>query len=424
MLPVMKAVLCFLLFAICMVLPTAAVAAPTPELEPPNAPTDDGLPWVALAEGISQITGIGISPMLGVSSVGAWRYLRTPAAQRADLPWFCHPAAWGIGFAVLGLCFLKDVIGTAAPPLVKKPLDLAELFENKLSALVAAAAVVPVIASQFVQIQRPENALLATPTGPGFASVLPLQFASVGAAIFLFALLFSLAAFGVVWLTAHAINVLIALCPFGVIDALLKLVKTFFLGSVVSSYLIHPYLGAVVSLLIIGVAAMLAPWAFRLAVFGSVLAADTLLPRWAHRRVRSDQPHTFLARPLSSVSVRTYGRLAQNQDRAIVFQFRPWLVLPRRTVELPAGPLAISRGAFFPSLLHTANVTEPVTLCIFPPRYRGHELAMGTHFDVLDVRDGALVRGFKAARRWVVDIVAVRKTRVVQLPSQESIPNT
>jgi hypothetical protein len=421
MLPVMK-VVCLLLFAVCIVLSTAA-AAPTPELEPPNAPPDDGLPGVVLAEGISQITGIGISPMLGVSSVGAWRYFRTPAAHRADLPWFCHPAAWGIGFAVLGLCFLKDVIGTAAPPLVKKPLDLAELFENKLSALVAGAAVVPLIASQFAQIQRPEHALLATPTGPGFASILPLQFASAGAAIFLLALLFSLAAFGVVWLTAHAINVLIALCPFGVIDALLKLVKTFFLGSVLSSYLIHPYLGAVVSLLIIVVAAMLAPWAFRLTVFGSVLATDTLLPRWARRRVRSDQPHTFLARPLTSAPVRSYGRLARNRDGTIVFQFRPWLVLPRRTVELPAGPLAISRGAFFPSLLHAANATGPVTLAIFPPRYRGHELTVGTHFGILDVRDGALVRGFKAARRWVVDTVAVRKTKVIQLQSITTIQN-
>ena len=148
-----------------------------------------------------------------------------------------------------------------APPLVKKPLDLVELFENKLSALVAGAAVVPLIASQFAQIQRPETALLATPTGPGFASIFPLQFASAGAAISVCTVLL----FGGVrscLAHSHAINVLIALCPFGVIDALLKLVKTFFLGSVLSSYLIHPYLGAVVSLLIIVVAAMLAPWAF------------------------------------------------------------------------------------------------------------------------------------------------------------------
>ena len=57
---------------------------------------------------------------------------------------------------------------------------------------------------------------------------------------------------------------------------------------------------------------------------------------------------------------------ARNRDGAIGFQYRPWLVLPRRTVELPAGPLAISRGAFFPSLLHAANATSPVTLANFP----------------------------------------------------------
>src|SRR5687768_10667588 len=109
---------------------------------------DNTLPGVALAEGISQITGVAISPLLGVSAVGAWRYYRTPAALRERLPWFCHPVAWGFGLGLLALCFLKDLFGTATPALLKKPLDLLELFENKVSGLVASAAIVPLIAAQ------------------------------------------------------------------------------------------------------------------------------------------------------------------------------------------------------------------------------------------------------------------------------------
>src|SRR5206468_2866709 len=142
-------------------------------------PDTERLPGVDFAEGISQITGVAISPLLGVSSVGAWRYYRTPEAKRHLLPWFCHPYVFGFGFAILGLCFLKDFFGTAAPPLIKKPFDMAELFENKLSALVASAAFVPFIASQMAQhFSTAQQAHLTTPPAVYFASVVPIHLAT------------------------------------------------------------------------------------------------------------------------------------------------------------------------------------------------------------------------------------------------------
>ena len=71
--------------------------------------SDDRLPGIGLAEGITQVTGVAISPLLGVSGVGAWQYFRTPETLRDQLPWFCHPVAWGIGAGLLALCFLKDL---------------------------------------------------------------------------------------------------------------------------------------------------------------------------------------------------------------------------------------------------------------------------------------------------------------------------
>ena len=41
---------------------------------------------VELAEAVSQSTGIAISPLLGVSSIGAWTWFRSSEAQRAGLP--------------------------------------------------------------------------------------------------------------------------------------------------------------------------------------------------------------------------------------------------------------------------------------------------------------------------------------------------
>ena len=45
------------------------------------------LPGVSLSQGISEITGVAISPLMGVSAVGAWTYYKTEPHLRHRLPW-------------------------------------------------------------------------------------------------------------------------------------------------------------------------------------------------------------------------------------------------------------------------------------------------------------------------------------------------
>lgn len=42
-------------------------------------------PGAAAAEALSQVTGMAISPLLGVGAVGAFRYFKTPEPGRAEL---------------------------------------------------------------------------------------------------------------------------------------------------------------------------------------------------------------------------------------------------------------------------------------------------------------------------------------------------
>jgi len=44
---------------------------------------------------------------------------------------------------VLGIIAAKDILGAAAPTALKKPFDVAEAIENKLSGLVAAGLSFP-----------------------------------------------------------------------------------------------------------------------------------------------------------------------------------------------------------------------------------------------------------------------------------------
>jgi hypothetical protein len=115
--PHMKVTLRIILFFALCLSPVFAEIAP----KPVELPSTARLPGVDLAEGLTQITGVAISPLLGVSTVGAWKYFHTPEARRAQLPWFCRPYVWVTAFCLLGLCFLKDFLGRPPLLLLKSP---------------------------------------------------------------------------------------------------------------------------------------------------------------------------------------------------------------------------------------------------------------------------------------------------------------
>src|SRR5688572_16573201 len=115
----------------------------------PPGSSSKSTPGLEAAQAISTITGVAISPLLGVSAVGAWKYFKTPVENRARLPWYAQPWFWVPAMLLVILAFVKDTFGTALPTAVKKPFDVAEAMENKISGLVAAGAFVPLIAAIF-----------------------------------------------------------------------------------------------------------------------------------------------------------------------------------------------------------------------------------------------------------------------------------
>lgn len=379
-----------------MLLFTAPLRATEPEaVAPPNE--EVYLPGVALTQGITEITGAAISPLLGVSSVGAWRYWKTPAAGRASLPWYAQPWAWGTGLALLTLCFLKDSLGTAVPGVLKKPFDMIELFENKASALVASGAFVPLVAQEMVKHLQAERAL-EVPT----ASIAGLGFVGIDVAWLIVPV--AVVAFLLVWICSHAINVLIILSPFSTLDALLKLARTGVLASVGLVYLIAPWLAAALCLVIIAIAAWLAPAALRLAIFGSRYAVDILLPWRGRKRATPEQPHAFTLGRVAGLPPRTGGRMVLLDDGSAVFRYRRWCVLDERTIPLPDGTRHLEKGLLSPALVHRAG-GEEMKLLLFLPRYRGHEQSMAGHLKLHGVREHSLARGFAALKEWVKGIL-------------------
>ncbi|MCB1277718.1 hypothetical protein [Prosthecobacter sp.] len=372
------------------------------------------LPGVSLAEGVSEITGVAISPLLGVSAMGAWTYYKTEPALRHRLPWYCHPGVWGTGLSLILVCFLKDFLGAAAPALVKKPLDFAELFENKISALVASVGFVPLVALAMAQIDKLQPQAVVPSTGGHLAVVPVASIIDFGVHTPWLSIPVAIVAFGVVWLSSHAINVLIALSPFGIVDAGLKLAKLGLITLVAGSTMIHPYAGALVSLVLIVIALLLAGWSFRLTLFGTLMGADFLLNKRASEDDLKDGVKGFLARRVDGVPVRTLVKLKHDAAGLPTIGFHPWLMLPERHITLPPADMVVYKGLLHPTVAHRApdgNSGAQHSLILLP-RYRRLEETIARSYGCQEVMDSTLLRGLKAMRQWLVNMLSTGRNLI------------
>jgi hypothetical protein len=391
-----------LALALCLTLLSLPLLAQS--VAKPAEPKAARTPGLELAAMATQVTGIAISPLLGVSAVGAYQYFQadTPE-QKTALPWFANPAFWAVGLLAVAAVAAKDAAGATLPPGWKKPLDILETIENKASGLVAAGAVIPSLVtfgSKLIMDSAGFGDTVVIHTG-GLA-MLPVAAIDTGWLLSLLMVPLSVVVFGVVWLTGHAINVLILLSPWGAIDAVLKGLRSSLLGLVTATAWIDPVVGATLSVLIIVIAYFTAGWAFRLMTFGTVFCWDFFTMRRKRFKLYADGNKVFTGAEFEGVPPRTYGRLHQAADGALTLKFRPWLVLPVREVPVPREGLVVGRGVFYSEVLgHDPKADKNRTLLLLPPRYLGHEELFARTYHI----SGTCEVGLRRAWGWLKEAV-------------------
>ena len=343
------------------------------------AKAGDKSPAAPIASAISTVTGIAISPLLGTSAYGAYKYFTAKDdAARAALPWYAKMSFWLPALGLVVLCALKDSFGAMVPTGLKKPLDILETIENKFSGLVAAGAVIPFA----MDAMRGMLFSGGTPTAalPTFAhsglAAIQLAAFDVSWLLNLLTVPFGIAIFALVWLGSHAINVLILLSPWGAIDAGLKAARTALLGLITVTATMNPMISAVLSVVVIVIAYFVAGWAFRLTIFGSMFCWEFVSRRRSRFTPAANENAMFAGAHLPGVPVRSYGRLIKRDGGALEFVYRPWLFLAPRTAVVPAEAraLAVGTGAFFSDIVDETDQT----VFSLPPRYRGHEEKLAT----------------------------------------------
>lgn len=351
----------------------------------------------------TQITGIAISPLLGVSAVGLYQWFQasTPE-QKARLPWFANPLVWGIGFLLVGAAAAKDVLGATVPPGWKQPLDVLDAVENKFSGLVATGAVIPVLVAAAAKFMGGGTASAALDLQLGGLAMIHLGAIDFSWLLTILMVPLAIAVHAAVWLASHTINVLILLSPWGGVDAALKGARTALLGSVAGLAFIDPVVGATLSVIIILFSFLIAGWSFRLTTFGTVFCWDFFTRRRKRFKVLADGNTVFLGRELAGVPIRTLGKLHQADDQKLTFKFRPWLVLAPREIEVPREEIVFGCGVICPEVLGRVPGTDRTEiLLLLPPRYVGHEKLFARTYHIERMTDV----GLRKAWSWLKEML-------------------
>jgi hypothetical protein len=111
----------------------------------------------------------------------------------------------------------------------------------------------------------------------------------------------------------------------------------------------------------------------------------------------------FLGRKTYRVPTRTFGALLRDPAGHLALHYRPWLVLPARTLVLPPGPYFVAKGLFY-SAVASNERDNPGSLLLLPPRYRAHEAALAAAYGFAGVREA----GVLAALLWLKDLLGLK----------------
>lgn len=384
---------------------------PERPLDPPLDPrtTQAILRGTQLAQAVATVTSTAISPLIGVCVMGAWEHFRTPSAERAKLPGYTSPWFWVPVAILLLLILAKDTIG-GFTPLMKKPLDAVEvLLLNKASLFLIGFPVVFHEAAKLMGLDSVLQLLSMIVEPVVYAQDVAgavERAGSISLAMLLVAggLIITVA----VWMTSHAIDVLVLLSPFPFVDLLLKAIRTAIFGVVALFVVIDPRVGALLSAFVILLSLLFFGWAFRLMIFGAVFSVDLLrtLVFGAYCEPRQgDALSGFLARRTGGLPKRSFGRVRRAGSGGLEFVSRRWVFGPMVTVALDStAGYEVGRGLFHPSIVETQERSKGhCTTVRLLPRYRKSEDRMAVLLAVKGVRDVRFGSGMQSFWKWLKD---------------------
>jgi hypothetical protein len=363
-----------------------------------------------IAEEISKATGCAISPILGISVLGAYTYYTTPAEERDQVPWHAKPAFWVPLLVVLLGIILKDSSKIALPKIIIMPLDAIEtLLEKNVSAVLGLLVILSSITGKGIEQLQLAGYDLSFPLLTTAYAAESVNSATTATTAGLFEVGFLsilvTVVFGLVWVVSQSFNFLIFLCPFSWLDLLLTTFKNFIIALLLGAYLVNPFLGLFVSSIIILISLFLFARSYRFVIFGTIFSSDILFKRSRKHEIESSPIKAFAGSELPDVPSLSYGILTA-QDPILVFHYRPWLFLPSKTITTSyrSDNCDVGIGALSPVIITTGkNFNTDLTLFRLRPLYRSHENRVAELLGLKGVRDVAFGKTIRDGYKWLLE---------------------
>jgi hypothetical protein len=363
-----------------------------------------------ISTALATVTSTAISPLVGVCVIGTWQYYHTPRAQRDQLPLIQKPKFWIPIMVLLILVFIKDTFGGFAP-LIKKPLDAAEVLLVNHAALVLIAF--PVVLNQVARVMGLQSVrglfayMLSEPiVYAASAQTIGVHHALSVATAALYTVVGLVVTF-VVWLAGHSFDVLAMISPFPFLDFLLKTIRNTIFAVLAITTLFYPHLGLLLCLGVIVFSFLIFGWALRTAVFGSVYAFGLLqvLLFGAQDRPNPGESVPAFCTHVRKVPRRTYGRLHADQDGTLMFGYRRLLVGPEKKVLVgTASSFEVGQGIFSPSVIEPIESAGKHRVVFrLLPTHRGAEESVRACLELAQVRDIRFTKGIRSFWKFVTD---------------------
>ena len=371
-----------------------------------------------MASHISEITGVAASPLLGLTVIGCLEYFNN-RDHPERLPLICSPWIFLPGMLVLLLIAGKDTIGEIYGPL-KKPLDMADNAQMCVTAVLAGITMVPGLSdvitqpmaglvSSAIHLFSPTLAYAsstATAGLSGFVATLSIMVSSVATTVI----------FAMVWLASNAINVLMLIAPIPFVGGILKSARLGIIAALVIANAIHPLLGLALAVILIVIAYLVVSWSFRLTTLGITIIWDYAFRKWRFTDIKQeDKIAAFNSRKLDKVPARTYGSVVCDGDE-LVFEYRPWLILPVKKVCVPIGDAdyRVARSLLYPQLIKIDdNDQRVIRLFHLRAKYRKQEVELAEKLMLSgQIIDVGVLKGLKAAWAWIQDQFSQEKQQI------------
>lgn len=361
-----------------------------------------------IADEISRATGVAISPILGISVLGAYTYYTTPIEKRDQVPWHAKPPFWVPLLIVLLGIILKDSSKIALPKIIIMPLDAIEtLMEKNTSAVLGLIVVLSSITEKGIEQLRlaGHEVSFSLLSSAHAADSLNGTVATASTGLFEMTALYLLVTvvFGIVWVVSQSFNFLIFLCPFSWLDLLLATFKNSVVTLLAGAYLINPILGLFAASVIIVISLFLFARSYRFVIFGTIFSSDILFKKSRKNTMNQERIKAFAGSAVAGVPSLSYGFLTQ-QDSALVFHYKPWLIRSSRSVKtsFTCDRCEIGKGTLSPVIIAPKNNAKKYrTLFRLRPLYHSHEKRVAEILRLNGVRDVAFGKSFRDACAWL-----------------------